>query len=53
MLAKVSFGLFLLIRYSKIDSHSDCHSGVPPIKQSKHLLTPKFFNLKNRLPLLD
>jgi hypothetical protein len=24
-------------------------SGVPHIKQNKHLLTPKFFNLKNRL----
>jgi hypothetical protein len=24
----------------------DVISGVPPIKQSKHLLTPKFLNLK-------
>jgi hypothetical protein len=27
--------------------------GVPPIKQSKHSLTPKFLNFKNRLPILD
>jgi hypothetical protein len=28
-------------------------SGVPPIKQSKHLLTSNFLNLKNILPLLN